>query len=412
MKIGAKMIKKIKLENNVELIMDKFESVSSVSIGIWSKTGANYETEGINGISHYIEHMLFKGTKNRSPVEIVSEVDKLGGQMNAFTGKEGTCFYIKCLGEHLFDCADVLVDMIENPLFDEKEMEREKKVVGEEIKMNFDDPMDLILDVTDEMVFGDSILGNNILGTMDTVNSFTKELVDEYYYNQYTKDSVFISIAGSFDEDAVIKYFSDKFKNLKKDKSVPKYIPYKYTPKKECFKKDIMQAHICFAKKGISAVEFDHYSLAIFNNLFGGSMSSRLFQNIREKRGLAYSVQSMSSYFRNDGYFKIYAGVNSDKIDETIEGIREELNKLNSGDISKEEIDSAREQLKSSYIFSLETVQGRMITNGRNNIQLDNVLSQENVLHNLDSVTYDDINKIIKNFNNLDEYSLAIIKGE
>ena len=412
MKTGVKMVKKIKLENNIELIMDKFDSVSSVSIGIWSKTGAVYEKQGINGISHYIEHMLFKGTKNRSAVEIVSDVDKLGGQMNAFTSKEGTCYYIKCLRDHLFQCADVLVDMIENPLFDENEMEREKKVVCEEIKMNFDDPTDLILDVTDDMVFGNSILGNNVLGTMDTVNSFTKEMVEDYYYNQYTKDSVFISIAGNFNEDEVVRYFSSKFDKLENEKELPEYVPYEYTPKKEYLNKDIMQAHICLAKRGLSAVDFDHYALAIFNNLFGGSMSSRLFQNIREKRGLAYSVYSMSSYFKNDGYFKIYAGVNKDKIDETIEGIREELNRLNSEPISNEEIDSSREQLKSSYIFSLETVQGRMISNGRNNVQLGNILNQDEVLNRLDKITYEDVNRVSKLFNNLDDYSLAVVKGE
>ena len=406
------MIKKIRLDNNIELIMDKFDSVASVSIGIWSKTGATNEIEGINGISHFIEHMLFKGTKNRNAVEIVSDVDRLGGQMNAFTGKEGTCYYIKCLREHLFDCADVLVDMIENPLFLKEEMDREKKVVTEEIKMNFDDPTDLILDVTDEMVFGDSILGNNILGTMDTVNGFSKETVEKYYYEQYTKDAVFISIAGSFDENEVTEYFSGKFSRLKDNKSMPIYRPYQYTPQTKYLKKDIMQAHLCLAKGGLSVASDKHYALAILNNLFGGSMSSRLFQNIREKRGLAYSVHSMASYFKDDGYFKIYAGVNRDKIDETINGIKEELDRLKNEEISKEEIDSAREQLKSGYIFSLETVQGRMISNGKNNIQLGDILTQNQVLDKLDKITYEEIHGICEMFDNIDDYSLAVVKGE
>ncbi|MBK5253070.1 MAG: insulinase family protein [Peptostreptococcaceae bacterium] len=405
------MIKKIKLESGIELIMDKFDSVSSVSIGVWSKTGAVNETEGINGISHYIEHMLFKGTTNRTSMQLVSEVDSVGGQMNAFTGKEGTCFYIKCLNTNLFKCADVLVDMIENPLFDELEMEREKQVVCEEIKMNFDDPTDLILDVTDEFVFGDSNLGNSVLGTEETVKSITPEALRSYFDNQYTKDSVFISIAGSFDEERVIEYFNTKFNNLLETKQQPSDRVYLHKPQTKYLEKDIKQAHICLAKEGLSVKDKDHYALAILSNLFGGSMSSRLFQNIREIRGLAYSVYSSASYYKESGYFKIYAGVGKDKIDEALEGIKEEMDKLKTGEITKEEIDSAREQLKSGYMFSLETVQGRMIVNGRSNLQLGMILGQQEIIDRLNNVSHEDIVNVSKLIYDISDYSLAVVKG-
>ncbi len=406
------MIKRIKLKSGIDLIMDKFESVSSVSIGIWSKTGAINETKGINGISHYIEHMLFKGTSNRTSMDIASEVDSLGGQMNAFTGKEGTCFYIKCLNTNLFKCADVLVDMIENPLFDEEEMEREKKVICEEIKMCFDDPTDLILDVTDEFVFGDSNLGNSVLGTEETVNSITPETIRSYYANQYTKDSVFVSVAGSFDEEAVIDYFNSKFNDLLDTKEEPEDRIYAYEPKTKYLEKDIKQAHICLAKVGLSVESEAHYALAILSNLLGGSMSSRLFQNIREKRGLAYSVFSTASYYKGNGYFKIYAGVGKDKIDDALEGIKEELDKLKTGEITKKEIESAREQLKSNYMFSLETVQGRMIVNGRSNLQCGRVPEQNELIEKLNKVSHEDIINVSKNISNISDYSLAVVRGK
>ena len=281
------MVKTVKLDSGVRLVMEKIDYVRSVAIGIWVKAGACDEDKDNAGISHYIEHMMFKGTANRTAREIAADIDKIGGQINAFTGKEATCYYVKSTSEHYRESADVLVDMLTNTLLDPKDMKRERNVIREEIKMNADDPDDLAHETVTSLVFKGSPLGNSILGTYTSLGRISRPVMKNYIEKEYTRDSIVISVAGYFDEKEVTEYFNDKLLTLTAEKEPKKVEIPEYKPGYRCITKDIEQTHICMATKAISLYDDRYYALSILSNIMGGSMSSRLFQNIREEKGLA-----------------------------------------------------------------------------------------------------------------------------
>ena len=407
-----RMIKTVALDSGIRLVMEHMDEVRSVSIGIWCDNGSSKESGKTFGISHYIEHMLFKGTKNRSAFQIVDEIDRIGGQMNAFTGKETTCFYIKSLDEHFDKSADVLTDMICDPLFDKDEMEKEKLVVIEEINMNMDDPDDVALDNLEEIVFKGTGMEHPVLGTKESVSGFTHESLCEYYYDHYTRDSLVISVAGSFDEQHVIEYFESKFNRLNKEQpEADKTVPGDVHEERK-ITKDIEQAHLAMGLKTFSAADDRRYPLSMLNTIVGGGMSSRLFQNVREKKGLAYSVYSANGFYNDTGMFIISAGIAMDRIDEAFEAIEYELQRLGNEPVGEAEYMSAREQLKSSYIFGQESVQNRMISNGRNLLGLGRCPAQEDVLKDLDAVTLDDIENVKSLIADRNRYSVVYVTGK
>ena len=366
------MVKTVKLDSGVRLVMEKIDYVRSVAIGIWVKAGACDEDKANAGISHYIEHMMFKGTANRTAREIAADIDKIGGQINAFTGKEATCYYVKSTSEHYRESADVLVDMLTNTLLDPKDMKRERNVIREEIKMNADDPDDLA-------------------------------------HETVTRDSIVISVAGYFDEMEVTEYFNDKLLTLTAEKEPKKVEIPEYKPGYRCITKDIEQTHICMATKAISLYDDRYYALSILSNIMGGSMSSRLFQNIREEKGLAYSVYSMNGLFSGDGYFNIYAGVSHDKVQKAIGAVVEELDILEKSGVTEEELDSSREQMKAGNIFSMENVSGRMFKNGKNTLLSGRVFTEDEVMKGFDGVTLDDIDGIKELICKPENYSVAVV---
>ena len=286
------MVKTVKLDSGVRLVMEKIDYVRSVAIGIWVKAGACDEDKANAGISHYIEHMMFKGTANRTAREIAADIDKIGGQINAFTGKEATCYYVKSTGEHYSESADVLVDMLTNTLLDPKDMKRERNVIREEIKMNADDPDDLVHETVTSLVFKGSPLGNSILGTYTSLGRISRPVMKSYIEREYTRDSIVISVAGYFDEREVTEYFNDKLLTLTAEKEPKKVEIPEYKPGYRCITKDIEQTHICMATKAISLYDDRYYALSILSNIMGGSMSSRLFQNIREEKGALTPIKS------------------------------------------------------------------------------------------------------------------------
>ncbi len=403
------MVKTVKLDSGVRLVMEKIDYVRSVAIGIWVKAGACDESRDNAGISHYIEHMMFKGTTNRTAREIAADIDKIGGQINAFTGKEATCYYVKSTSEHYRESADVLVDMLTNTLLAPSDMKKERDVIREEIKMNADDPDDLAHETVTSMVFKGSHLGNSILGTYTSLGRISRPVMKSYIEKEYTRDSIVISVAGYFDENEVMEYFNDKLTVLA-EKKVPKKteIP-PYTPGYKCITKDIEQTHICMATKAISLYDDRYYALSILSNIMGGSMSSRLFQNIREEKGLAYSVYSMNGLFSTDGYFNIYAGVSHDKIEKAIDAVKEELEILEKSGVTREELDSSREQMKAGNIFSMENVSGRMFKNGKNTLLLGRVFTEDEVMEGFDKVSLEDIDSVKELICRPENYSAAVV---
>lgn len=407
------MLEVITLDSGVRLVLNSMDSVRSVSIGIWCNNGSVNEKAEEHGISHFIEHMLFKGTKNRDHFQIVNEIDKLGGQMNAFTSKECTCFYVKCLDEHFRATAEVLTDMISNPTFPAEELEKEKGVVIEEINMNADDPDDVAFDILEDNVYRGMGMSHPVLGTKDTVSSFTHDKLNEYYFDHYTRDEIIVSVAGSFNKDEVIDYFKDKFHNLKgsrsieTDKSVSELSDGGYIE----VNKDIEQAHIAIGIRLFPASDSRRYHMMMLCNLLGGGMSSRLMQNVRVKKGLAYSVYSMTGFYSYTGLFVISAGVSKDKVDEALEAIKDELDRLKGDDISIEEFQSSKEQLKSSFIFGQESVQNLMIYNGRNLLTHGRCITPSEVLQMLDDISLDDINEVKKEICDYDRFHIVNVTG-
>ncbi|MCI8348123.1 MAG: insulinase family protein [Firmicutes bacterium] len=401
-----------KLNCGVRLVTEKISHVQSAAIGIWVKNGAVDEYKEVSGISHFIEHMMFKGTENRTAKKIAEDIDKIGGQINAFTGKEATCYYVKVINTHLFDGAEVLLDMLNNSVFDSKEMTKERQVICEEIKMIEDQPDDLAHDTVCEMVFRGNELGNSIIGTKSSLKRITRPVMVDYKNKTYTKDSIVISASGNFDEEELAKYLEDKFDKIFDSKPARKETAVEYKPSYKVIVKDIQQSHICMATKTIALGDPRYYSFSVLNNIMGGSMSSRLFQNIREEKGLAYSVYSMNSTFSTSGYYNIYVGVSHDKVAAAIDGIKEELDVLAAKGVSDEELSMSKEQLKSSYIFGQENVASRMFAIGKNLLLLGKVFTAEEVLKGIEEVSHESINAIKPMICNIDNYSAVCVNRD
>ncbi len=385
------MVEIRELNNGVRLIMDRSEDVRSAAVGIWVGTGAASEREDLSGVSHYIEHMLFKGTEKRSARQIAEDVDRIGGVSNAFTGKEATCYYIKTLSSSMDKGVEILLDMITGSVFDEEEMDRERKVILEEIKMVQDSPDEDAMDRISELVNSGNAVGNSILGTPESLAGIDRNRIMEYFRAQYTRDSIVVAAAGNFDPDSLAAQIEEGLAVLPPSKEKPARERKPYVQGFDVRVRDIEQTHICLACPGISLADDRYYAMVLMNNIFGGSMSSRLFQNIREQRGLAYSVASMNSFASDSGFFNIYAGISHEKAEEAVEAIRYELNLLKEKGVTEDELAMAREQVKSSYIFGLENVNTRMFNLGKNKLLLDRYYDPDEVLASFDQVSRENI---------------------
>lgn len=391
--------------------MDKMDSVKSVSLGIWCNTGSVNELPDEYGISHAIEHMMFKGTPTRNAYQIVHDMEAVGADINAFTSKERTCYYAKCIEEHLFTAAEILTDMIEHPLFDQNELEREKLVIIEEINMNADEPDCVAIDEFDRVVMDGSGLAHPVLGYKETVSAFDHDKLDKYYREHYTKDSLAVSVAGSFDEEKVIEFFSNRFTNLGDKQRADDIGTPGNNHESVTIVKDIEQAHIVMGLTHVPADDPRRYHMSIISTLLGGGMSSRLFQNVREKKGLAYSIYSSNSFYKNTGDFGIVAGIAKDRVDEALDAIKEEIDRLANEPIEEEEFLIAKQQLKSSYIYSLESTQARMRTNGINYFAWGICPDQDETLAMIDEISLADIESSKKLIADYDKYTIVNVTG-
>lgn len=405
------MVKTVKLKCGTTLIMDKTDYVQSAALGIWVRTGAADENDSVSGVSHYIEHMMFKGTDNRTAKEIASDVDKIGGMFNAFTGKEATCYYIKTLSSNIYAGAEILLDMLTGSRFDQEEMDKERKVICEEIKMVKDSPDDDVYDTISELVASGNPLGRSILGTPESLAGIDRAKLTAYYSKKYARDSIVIAVAGNFDEERIAELFESRLTSLREKKVTQDFTLKPYRQSFDVKVRDIEQTHICLATPGISMADDKYYAFVLMNSIFGGSMSSRLFQNIREEKGLAYTVCSMNVFSSYTGFFSIYAGVAHDKAEATLDAVRHELEMLKKDGVTAEELSMAKEQVKSSYIFGLENINSRMFSIGKNKLLLDRVYSPEEVLSEFDKVTQDDIKQAAEMIGDYSSYCAASVTG-
>ncbi len=398
-------------DNGLKLIVKKADGLLSVTLGVIVKTGSKNETEKNNGISHFIEHMLFKGTNKRTSFEISDHIDRIGAQINAFTAKEITCYYTKSTLEHFEESADILADLFFNSVFDEEESKKEKGVVIEEINMCEDTPDDLCLDLLAESYFGKKGLGQTILGPAKNIERFTKQDIKEYMDEYYRPDNIVISIAGNIDfesaEKVIDKYFAPYFSLKKSEKTKEKV--QEITTGNLLKYKNIEQAHIGMCMPSYELGNKFSSATSILNTVFGGGMSSRLFQKIREELGLAYSVFSYVSQYENQGIFEVYAGVNPQKRDLATESIIEEIKKIKTDGITESEFLRAKEQMKSSFIMGQESTASLMLLYGKQLLFLDKVFDFNEKISEINGVTLKDVLSTIEVNFNIDKMALATV---
>lgn len=396
-------------ENGLTLVVVEMKGLLSVSCGVLVKTGSANESAEENGISHFIEHTCFKGTNTRSAFEISDFVDSIGGQINAYTSKQMTCYYTHTTKEHLNDSMEILSDIYFNSVFDKTELNKEKGVIIEEINMGEDTPEDLCLDLLSESFYGKCGLGQTILGSAKNVRSFNRDAVSKYMDKYYTADNTVIAIAGNVSaklaESLAEKYFAQNFTRIK---SAPQLNCFPISPLHLKKVKQIEQSHIGICMPALSLEDDRRDALTIANIIFGGGMSSRLFQKIREDLGLCYSIYSYLSCYKDTGVLEIYAGVNTESRDVACQAIADEIKRFKQG-ITEQEFLRGKEQLKSSLILGQESVAGQMQLFGRYALFKNELFDFNERLKSINALTRKDILAVIDGFFDIEKASSATV---
>ena len=403
------MVFEKRYDNGLRLVVKNMQGLMSVTMGILVGTGAGVETDAEDGISHFIEHMQFKGTQKRNAFEISDAFDRIGAQVNAFTGKDLTCYYSKCTSDHTADCFELLSDLFLNATFPEEEMEREKGVICEEISMNEDTPEDLCLDLLANAFYGKENYGRNILGSTKNVKGFTLDDVNRYKRARYCPENIVISFAGGVDmataQSLVETYFGKLEQGVFEDRK-PKIIKQHLSLVKQ---KPIEQMHIAIAYPSVCRGDQREDMVNAINGVFGGSMSARLFQEVREKRGLAYSVYSYISSFPEAATQNVYAGVNPAKALEAYQAIHDVVTSIKKDGITQDEFLRSREQMKSGMFFSNESSNAQMLLYGKYMLYFDKIFDFEDKLNKINAMTYDKAQEVLSVMFDERKKALAIV---
>lgn len=380
------MFTKYLLDNGIPLVVERLRNVHSVALGIWVKVGSRYESPEKNGISHFLEHMFFKGTKKRSARDIAVDIDSIGGDLNAYTSRETTTFYVKVLDEYMQRGIDLLTDIFLHSTFPDTDIEKEKSIIKEEIKMVEDTPDDYIHDLFYHSVWGQDGIGQPVLGRRETIKSFTSEDLMAHVRKYYgTKDTV-IACAGNFDSDKLLYDLNHILGDLRRG-SEPKTgnLPV-FNPVTKIYSKDLSEVHSCIGVKGLPQGSHDRYALYLLNAILGAGVSSRLFQEVREKRGLAYSIYSFIASYVDTGIWGVYAGTAKKRVVEAIELIVKEMKSLKDT-ITDDELKRAKDQLKGNLILGLESTNSRMQNIARQEIYHERYFSPEEIIREIDAVS-------------------------
>ena len=399
-----------KLDNGVRVVLEKIDYVRSISFGIWVRNGSRNEHIEYNGMSHFIEHMLFKGTENRTAKQIAEEMDAVGGQINAYTTKEYTCYHTRVLDKHFDRALDVMSDMFLHSRFAQKDIEKERNVIIEEINMYEDAPEELAHDTLQEAIWQGSSLGQPILGTVESISKFQTKDMKNFFENQYHTENTVISVAGHFDTEEM---YTKLNKTLGQWKRKNDFVYYDtktiYTPKVIKKEKDIEQVHLCIA---FPSLERDHpqkYALAVFNTIFGGGMSSILFQKIREENGLTYTIYSYTSAYVDSGLFAIYGGMNPNQTEKVIQLIFDEIKLLKQNKFPQKLIDITKEQIISNFIIGRESTVNLMTSSGASVLLRGFVQDTEEILQQIEKITVEDIQNVIEKIFVKENMSVSIV---
>ncbi len=384
----TRFVRKEVLQNGLKVVTERMKHVRSVAIGVWVRTGSRHEPKSENGITHFLEHMVFKGTTNRTAEEIARAADSIGGHLDAFTAKECTSFSIKALDEHVTRAVDILADLVKNPVFEPEHIAKEQHVVQEEIKMVEDAPDDLVHEIFTQSYWRNHPLGRPILGTHETVGSFDRQRLVRYFGQHYNPANMLVAAAGNLEHARLVDLISKALGDGRRRGSSadgPAPLPHPHIGYRR--KKQLEQVHICLGTPAYPLAHEKRFACYILNTVLGGGMSSRLFQNIREKRGLAYAVFSNLSNYRDAGCLSVYAGTSTQTARQVIQLILDEFRQLKSKPIEKEELGRAKDYLKGSLLLSLESTPSRMSNLARQEMYFGRSFSLDEIARKIDAVT-------------------------
>ena len=399
-----------KLDNGIMVALEEIPYVRSIAFGIWVKNGSRNERPEENGISHYIEHMLFKGTQSRTAKQIAEEMDKLGGQVNAYTTKDHTCFHTRVLDKHFEHAVDVMSDMLFHSLFAEADVDKERNVIVEEIYMYEDAPEELVHDALQDSVWQGGSLGMPILGTEETISNITSEALRAYWKENYHTDNIVLSVAGNFKAENMLEVLNRVFGQVKRHTP---YTPFQsqaaYMRANVIREKDVEQVHTCIAFPSLSRGHELRYALSVFNTIFGGGMSSRLFQKIREEHGLTYSIYSYITTFADAGLFSVYAGMNPSQMEQVFSLIAGEIADAKENGISEELLAVTKEQMISGFVMGTESTLNRMTASGASLLLNGYVQTMEDVINEIEKVSADDVMQVIHMIFDMSQMSFSAV---
>ncbi|MGH7385129.1 MAG: M16 family metallopeptidase [Candidatus Rokuibacteriota bacterium] len=399
--------RKSALPNGIRLVTETMPHVRSVAVGIWVETGSRTEPEPLGGISHLIEHLVFKGTASRSAEEIARAIDSVGGQMDAFTAKEHTCFYVSVLDEHLPLAVGLLTDILRQPLFAAADIEKEKAVVHQEIKMVEDTPDDLIHDLFAERIWAGHPLGRPILGRWDVVEGFDRDTVLGYFEREYTPGRIVVAVAGHIEHERVADLFAAGFEGWGRPAVPHAFTPPALHPGVHTVQKPLEQVHLLMGLPGVSDTALERYPLYLLNDIIGGSMSSRLFQEVRERQALVYSLHSGQQAYRDTGLFYVYAGTDPANFGKVLHALMKEIRSLKKDGVTADELRRAKDHLKGSLMLSLESTSSRMNRLASHEMRFGSFMSMDEMLAAVDRVQMEDVDALIHRV--LDEEQLSLL---
>jgi len=400
--------KKEYLSNGIPVVMVPMNQFRSVSVGIWVRTGSRFEAPEENGISHFLEHIFFKGTPSRSQKDIAIEIDSIGGELNAFTSKETTTFYIRVLDHFLEKGIDLLSDIFLNSVFPEEEIEKEKSIIKEEIKMVEDTPDDYIHDLFHHTVWDNSGLGQSILGRRETIKTFTREKLLNYKKKFYGTKDIIISCAGRFKPERLIELLNRYFGSMEEGSDPPSITKPPFHYRKHIHKKDLSEVHLCLGVETFELSSPYRYHLSIINAILGGGVSSRLFQEIREKRGLAYSIYSFVLGFLDTGLLGVYAGTSKKRYNEVIDLVINEMNNLKDT-ITEEELQKAKDQIKGNLVLGLESTGNTMSYIARQEIYYGRYISIEETIKQIEKIKLTEIKELAERLTGKNIFAITLL---
>jgi len=398
------------LPNGVRVVTERIAHVRSISLGLWIEVGTRDETPEENGLSHFIEHMMFKGTRRHNAKEIAESLEAVGGHLNAFTGKEVTCYYAHLLDEHLPIAIDVLTDLLTDSLFDVDEMNKERSVIIEEINAVDDTPEDLIHELFFNDLFPDHALGASTLGTRETVSSFSREQLLSFTQRHYTRNRIVVSAAGNVEHEALLNLLNGRLDSLSSN-GVRKMISPSNVRNLGTVKEDVgAQTHICLGTRALRFDDTRKFNFLVMNTLLGGGMSSRLFQNIREKHGLAYSIYSFHDFMYDTGIFGTYIGTDPEREEQAVKLLKAELARLREEKVSADELERTKNQLKGGLLLGLESTSSRMNRLANMEIYLGRYYSLDEVVEGIEGVTSEDMQTLAQDLFEMEKLTLTVIR--